>query len=256
MNTCQLLSLLCLLLHAADSAAASCRIENDAKVTPLLELYTSEGCSSCPPADRWLSHLSSTNKQVNAQVNALAFHVDYWDGLGWKDRFAQAAFSQKQRMQAARNGSRLVYTPQFTLNGLDFRAWNDASLQTAIAQINTQPAKVQLALQQGSDAGGHAVWQVSVLTRHAPASAQLWLAYYRHGLRSQVQAGENRGERLLHDGVVLQLTGPYALDDTAALQKLVPDPAVAQQASGVVAYVQDSRSGLVLQSLALPVCHE
>lgn len=86
--------------------AASCSAQTAKVVTPLLELYTSEGCSSCPPADLWLSRLKSRP----GELNALAFHVDYWDGLGWKDRFAQQAFSEKQRIQAKLTGNRVVYT--------------------------------------------------------------------------------------------------------------------------------------------------
>ncbi len=84
----------------------------------LVELYTSEGCSSCPPADRWLSQLKGQDDVV-----ALAFHVDYWDRLGWKDRFASAEHTQRQAQQQRSNGARFSYTPQVVVNGRDRPSW-------------------------------------------------------------------------------------------------------------------------------------
>ena len=85
---------------------------------PVVELYTSEGCNSCPPADRWLSKL-----KADPGVVALAFHVDYWDRLGWKDRFASAAFTARQAEQQASNGARFSYTPQVVVDGQDRKDW-------------------------------------------------------------------------------------------------------------------------------------
>ncbi|HUG25789.1 DUF1223 domain-containing protein, partial [Piscinibacter sp.] len=93
---------------AADAAAApQCSARSGPAAAPLVELYTSEGCNSCPPADRWLSALKD-----RPGVVALAFHVDYWDGLGWKDRFASPLHTQRQAQQRAVNGARFSYTPQ------------------------------------------------------------------------------------------------------------------------------------------------
>ena len=85
----------------------------------MVELYTSEGCNSCPPADRWLSTL-----KADPAVVALAFHVDYWDRLGWKDRFASAAFTARQAAQQATNGARFSYTPQVVVDGRDRNDWS------------------------------------------------------------------------------------------------------------------------------------
>src|SRR3569832_1871687 len=106
--------LFCCVLAIPVADAATCNAVSGASRNSLLELYTSEGCSSCPPADRWLSHLPD-----DAGVVPLAFHVDYWDRLGWRDPFAQAAFSQRQR--ARNNGTGWVYTPQVMLDGKDYR---------------------------------------------------------------------------------------------------------------------------------------
>src|SRR5688572_7390063 len=89
------------------AAADACTAASPRTIVPVVELYTSEGCNSCPPADRWLSTLKAA-----PDVVALAFHVDYWDRLGWKDRFASAAFTQRQANQQASTGARFSYTPQ------------------------------------------------------------------------------------------------------------------------------------------------
>lgn len=104
--------LLIALVSASAFAEAACVATSAAQAPALVELYTSEGCNSCPPADRWLSRLPR-----DGSVIPLAFHVDYWDYLGWRDRFASAQFSERQRQQLSVNGSRFPYTPQVVVNG-------------------------------------------------------------------------------------------------------------------------------------------
>jgi hypothetical protein len=103
---------------AVAAEAPVCQARSSA-TTRVVELYTSEGCNSCPPADRWLSGVASAPDTV-----ALAFHVDYWDRLGWKDRFASAAFTQRQSQQQAVNGARFSYTPQVVVDGVDDKDWS------------------------------------------------------------------------------------------------------------------------------------
>ena len=105
-------------VQAPSLAADTCSARSAATVAPVVELYTSEGCNSCPPADRWLSKLKADPNAV-----ALAFHVDYWDRLGWKDRFASAAFTARQAEQQASNGARFSYTPQVVVDGRDRKDW-------------------------------------------------------------------------------------------------------------------------------------
>ena len=105
---------LCLALagHAvAATAPGTCRAESNERAPTIVELYTSEGCSSCPPADRWLSTLKG-----RPDVLALSFHVTYWDRLGWPDRFANPEFTERQYQAAQRQGSAQVYTPQVMVN--------------------------------------------------------------------------------------------------------------------------------------------
>jgi hypothetical protein len=130
---------------SAAAAYADCQAWSPNHSTALIELYTSEGCNSCPPADRWLSSLSKQN--LGDRAVALALHVDYWDRLGWKDRFGSAAFSQRQRDESARSGGEFVYTPQVLLQGRDFPQWQaGAAFEQAIAAVNVRPARAVLGL--------------------------------------------------------------------------------------------------------------
>ena len=105
--------------RAPAAAASTCTAQSGATVPAVVELYTSEGCSSCPPADRWLSALKGRDGVV-----ALAFHVDYWDSLGWKDRFAQPQFTQRQNATQRTSGARFAYTPQVILDSRDAPNWS------------------------------------------------------------------------------------------------------------------------------------
>jgi hypothetical protein len=232
--------LLACALAAPAVHAATCSAVSGPLRTSLLELYTSEGCSSCPPADRWLSALPA-----DSGVVPLAFHVDYWDRLGWRDPFAQAAFSQRQR---ARNGSLgWVYTPQLMLDGEDFRAWR----RGLPARADT-PAEASLALSL-EQAPGHL--DVRAESRSAsPAvlrDARLYLALTENRLSSNVTAGENARRTLHHDYVVRELAGPFAASRASHRFTLRPDWKAAHL--GVAAFVTDAR-GATLQALARPAC--
>src|SRR5436190_11160269 len=112
--------------HGSARALDACTAASTRSVAPVVELYTSEGCNSCPPADRWLSRL-----KADPNVVALAFHVDYWDRLGWKDRFASAAFTARQAAQQASNGARFSYTPQVVVDGRDRTDWPHAAVSSS-----------------------------------------------------------------------------------------------------------------------------
>src|SRR5438477_12862176 len=160
--------------------------------THLLELFTSEGCSSCPPAEAWLGTLKS-NDRLWQDFVPIAFHVDYWDRLGWKDRFAQPQWTQRQRAYANQWGNSSVYTPGFVLDGSEWQDWSrklslprreNAGLLTATVNANLITIMFQAA---GKFTGGSA---------HAA-----WLGF---NLSSNVGAGENAGRSLRHDFVVLR----------------------------------------------------
>jgi hypothetical protein len=144
--------MLCFL--ATGPASAGCTLASAAHRVTVLELYTSEGCNTCPPADRWLSGLS-TQASTMSKVIPLAFHVDYWNQLGWFDRFSQPRFSERQRQIAERNRMHVIYTPQFVLDGRDWRRDNRTdALDAALTSINAQPARATIQAEVSSGSGG------------------------------------------------------------------------------------------------------
>ena len=229
-------------VHALESCSAS----SADRVTPLVELYTSEGCSSCPPADRWLS------TQVGRDdINLLAFHVDYWDDIGWPDRFASPAYSRRQRERANAVGDDTVYTPQVMVGGNVRTSWQSSgAFANAIRSVSTPPrASLRLAIEMGP-AGLQANLSAAALGEVDPGT-QVWIAQYVDGQSSEVRAGENRGETLRHDRVVRKLLGPWSLDQAAAHVEAI-SPLIGGW--GLVAFVQD-RNGQTLQSLGLSTSH-
>ncbi len=246
-------SSLCLL--AADALAgesATCQSQSGKYVTPLVELYTSEGCSSCPPADAWLSRQVHRN-DINA--NFLAFHVDYWDDIGWPDRFANAAYAARQGARVDRKGSTTIYTPQIMI-GEQTRvswSWPDRS-ESLIRQSNAELAMVTIKL-QATGSGPDWKAKVSMSSPNAITGMQWYLAVYQDGLSSRVRAGENKGKILKHDRVVRQWFGPYTWNGASVLKDfsitLSNDSIVGQ--TGLLAVLENPRNGQVLQSMKLPL---
>ena len=184
---------LSLLATLGATAAPACTAQSGDTVPAVVELYTSEGCNSCPPADRWVSSLEG-----RADVIALAFHVDYWDSLGWKDRFAQPRFTQRQNATLRTSGARFAYTPQVIVDGRDTPDW---SRLPATALHAKAPATVALKLER--EATGLAL----TVTPGAGAPAKLsgYVAVVDDGMQTHVGAGENRGATLRQDAVVREL---------------------------------------------------
>src|SRR3954471_24065910 len=120
---------------------AMCQAKSPATLTPVVEVYTSEGCSSCPPADKWLAKLK--DDAAKGRVVAEGFHVGYWDYIGWVDRFASPAYTDRQRQLASWNRLSSIYTPQIVRNGQD---WRDERVLLA-----PEPAKASIKLQKTGD---------------------------------------------------------------------------------------------------------
>lgn len=248
------LALACL---AAPAQAAQCQARSGPHTTALVELYTSEGCDSCPAADRWLQGLAGRGLTPD-RVVPLSLHVNYWDYIGWKDPYAQQRFADRQRRLAQVMRARIVYTPQVLLQGRDFRRWHGAEFEAAVAAVNGRPpgARIALALQTGGKDAFSVTARAELLDASQGPDAALYLASYENKLVSRVAAGENRGRTLAHDYVVLEWVGPIAFAGATAegqrslslLPKAVPGN------SGVAAFVQNRRSGAVLQALMLPAC--
>ena len=248
-----------LILCASQSInAAECSAKSGAATVPLLELYTSEGCSSCPPADKWLSGLKlDAKKQESLKVVPLAFHVDYWNYIGWQDRFSKAEFSERQRKTAAFAGAGYVYTPQFVLNGRDFRSVNESRLNQAINKSQKQAARANLSLNTVTQANGEINLQATA-TAVNPAdikNANIFVAVYENKLVSQIKAGENNGRELIHDYVVREFFGAYPFSNKNEFSKNFNlKPEWKDKPAGAVIFVQDAKNGEILQSLQLPFC--
>lgn len=238
---------LTLILATSTSTAAQCTATSGAHRVPLLELYTSEGCDSCPPADRWVSALHERGYTTD-RVVVLAFHVDYWDRLGWPDRFAQARFTERQRLVNNRNRSSVVFTPQLVLNGSNYRRGLRDDFAERATALSRDPAKAALRL---AISPAERQWTVAGQWSAADAShAQGWLALYENNLGTDVRAGENRGKRLQHDFVVRDIVGPFPSGSFS--HNFTVDPAWKRHDLAAAAFVQDARSGDVLQALAAP----
>lgn len=238
--------------------AAECSAHSGDHAVPLLELYTSEGCSSCPPADRWLSSIAASGFSSD-KVVPLAFHVDYWDYIGWKDRFAKPDFSARQRQAAALGRAAFVYTPQVLLNGADFRGWQQNSrFSQAIAGSLKQPARASLGLNLSALASGEINVNASVQAMQPEdrKNAEVFIAIYENKLKSNVSAGENNGRLLEHDYVVREWFGPYKLDekDGTWQRSLSLKSNYKGRDAGVATFVQNRNNGDVLQALAMKIC--
>ena len=185
-------------IASADAGAGRIVFESGAKRVSLLELYTSEGCRSCPPADGWLAGLMDSPGLWNDFV-PLAFHVDYWNSLGWKDRWSSPEFSSRQNTYAQFWHSPNVYTPCFVLNGKEWRGW---SSRRKVLPTAGEHVGVLVAISTDTN---H--WNVSfVPIPTANSEYEAHAALLACGLSSDVKAGENTGRHLQHEFVVLSLT--------------------------------------------------
>lgn len=241
-------------LFLATVPTIACEAISGPQTMALVELYTSEGCSSCPPADRWLSSFVKTNSD---KVIALAFHVDYWDYLGWRDRFDSPRYSQRQRDLVTASGGRTVYTPQLMVDGADRASWHESSdIAAIIAATNRRVPGAQLTLKINVTAGNGWQAELSGSIQRPNSSQQIWLAVVEDGLSSDVHAGENSGSKLIHSRVVRGWYGPFRAPADGKIklaQDLLPIDGLNPARAGVVAFVQEI-SGGVLQAVALPFC--
>ena len=229
--------------------AAECTVRSGPEANALVELYTSEGCSSCPPADRWLSSFVSV---ADKRVVPLAFHVSYWDYIGWKDLFADERYTDRQRAFAKATGARSVYTPQVILAGRDYPAWNGSGVGAALEGVKAKRAGAVIEITSRASQGGAVEGRVSAqVLATGQAHLALVVAVTQNGLSTKVTAGENRGEMLLHNFVVRDLAVIPARKGAFAFK---PKGDWKPDQMSLVAFVQDTRSGHVLQALSAPLC--
>ena len=228
----------CALLAWTTSTLAqqnTCAAQSAATLTPVVELYTSEGCSSCPPADKWLSTLKAAHGK--GQVVAQSFHVNYWDYIGWKDPYAAPVHTARQRAISAADGLGNIYTPQLVKNGQTTKEW--------AAPPSNAPALAQIALGQ-TDKNS---FEANITPKDASAN---WSAYFtvtENGHVSRVTAGENNGETLAHDFVVRQYVplGNYSGSQKLKFSTL---PANAKHPRNINLVITDAKTGKPMQALS------
>lgn len=258
------------LLAAAGMATASSSSSSSepsagvARTPVLVELFTSEGCSSCPPADSFLSRLEALQPVTGVEVIAIEEHVDYWDQQGWRDPFSSADWTERQRRYAAALGNGNVYTPQMIVNGsAEFVGSREQNGKNAIEQAAKRPT-IPLAVTAVATSGKHSV-EVNVLVAEAAVEEstgelEVWLAVTETGLQSAVTRGENAGKDLRHASVLrkLQKVGSVGGKNTRQtnahlIAKLSLDSSWKRENLHAVAFVQERRHLRILGASQIPL---
>ncbi|MEP6939500.1 MAG: DUF1223 domain-containing protein [Rudaea sp.] len=232
-----------LFVAIASASHAACTAVSTSTRPHLVELYSSEGCSSCPPAENWLRTL-----QTGADVVPLEFHVDYWNDLGWPDRFSDARYTARQQQQSRHDGGTSVFTPQVVLDGRNWSGWyrvghlappEPGALVLRIAAGDIQSSGVRVNIDAGEPTPGEF------------GKYRTYVALVEDGLSTQVRAGENRGALLHHDHVVRAFAGPLPLARAEAELKWPAN--VLRDHATIVAFAQEPDSGKVAQVVTLPL---
>jgi hypothetical protein len=235
-----------------------CEVTSHLHRVALLELYTSEGCSSCPPADEWLSQLPEKGVGADKLV-PLSLHVDYWNYIGWRDPYSSSQYTARQREVARRNHLRTIYTPQMVLNGQDYRGWHRQDIRSKVKDINALPAAANLKLawseqRAGSDMSLSIKLHARLNAPHTVSQSVVNLVVFENSLVSRVNAGENDGRTLEHDYVVRRLLKyPFAEDGRDAFERQLSLPINKdwrRERLGLALFVQDTQSGEILQAMA------
>lgn len=238
-----MLSILILFLNIGQVWSGEIIYSSGPEQVALIELYSSEGCSSCPPADRWVSDLKKHPK-VFKDFIPLNFHVDYWNYLGWTDRFSSKSFTQRQRRYASEWKSSRVYTPGFVLNGEEWRARNVSTLpKSRVGKLVVKKSGESFTAEFTSD-------------KKIKGPVQLHSALLGHGLVTDVKYGENAGKKLSHEFVVLKTSQKKMNKNKSNYQVSVPRLKASSNKAktySVVFWVSAGNSQRPLQSAGGPL---
>ncbi len=230
--------------------AATCQATSPKTTVALVELYTSQGCSSCPPADRWLSQLPS--RIDSSRAVPLALHVGYWDYIGWKDPFAKREFNDRQSQLAALNRNNTRYTPGVFVQGRETNWSQSSAFDAQLRAVNQRPAAATITLDRVETQGGKVDLRAhaELATPNAAKNPRLVVALVQNGISTKVTAGENRGETLANDRVTRAWSGPLPLGTQTVSLSV---PATPARDLALVAFVEDDTG--VLQALQLPLAN-
>jgi hypothetical protein len=223
-------------------AAGACTASSASDHPHLVELYSSEGCSSCPPAERWMSSLLK-----RPDIVGLQFHVDYWDDAAWRDPYSQHAFTERQEALARRDHGNQIYTPQILIDGHNWQGWGTQDIPAVAA---TGSPMLELQADAASD-GTHVQLNATATGTDAARDYKLFVALTENDLVQDVRGGENRGIRMHHDQVVRAFAGPLGFPRA---QTTLHSPAGLDRAhSTLVAFVQDQHDGSIVQVVSQPL---
>lgn len=234
--------------------AAVCMARSAATRATVIELYTSEGCSSCPPADRWLSGFVGRPGSPSPII-PLAFHVDYWDYIGWQDRFASPQNTARQNERVGSNRGSFAYTPQTFVDGRDSSVWRQARSPGELPLSTALVPGADLALRVETTSAGRIAVELDTKLSHPgdAGHAVAYIALYENGLSSEVRAGENAGHQLHHDFVVREWVGPFPVSDKKSGYVFSRSDVVFENA-GVAAVVELADGSRLLQAVSEPLC--
>ena len=239
------LILISCLLSMSAQASETLTVETGTQQIAVVELYTSEGCSSCPPADQWLEALVETESD-EIDVLALAFHVDYWDYIGWKDRFGSPKHTSRQRQLGANNKQRTIYTPEFFVGGKEARGTGNVLSQ--IYAANETDSSIHLKLSVRRDGN---YFQIDLEPRRDELDSKMLhhrYFIYEKDLVSDVTRGENSGETLSHQNVVRYMSRARKLNQSNQ-HNITIDPDWQLENIGVAALVTTPGNESYLQAV-------
>jgi hypothetical protein len=243
------LFLLVMLVLVAGSVSVAASDLSSGGTTPVLvELFTSEGCSSCPPADRLLQDLDR-QPVAGVQLIVLSEHVDYWNHIGWKDPFSSAFFSDRQSAYSNHFGLSGVYTPQMVVDGDTEFVGSDSHRASLAAEKARSAEKLPIRISAISWEGAHTLRAHVEAGPSASRNADVYVVVALNQASSMVSAGENSGRHLTHVAVVQSLTklGPLEKGkDFAQDVRLTLDPRTDPANVRVIAFVQEAGPGRVL----------
>lgn len=227
----------------ADEPAPAAAVSSARRPFAVVELFTSEGCSSCPPAEALLNEISGHARRQGRNVICLAWHVDYWDRLGWKDPYGSSRNTVRQRLYNRALGRDGIYTPQAVVNGrAEFVGHSRRKARSAIQEALKRPAELGLSL----EAAPGQPWGVRYrLDADPPRGARVLLALSERGLLTQVERGENSGRRLRHEEVV-RAVQQERLSGREGTLAVTPPAGVERGRASLVVLVQAGRGKPVL----------
>ena len=233
------------------ASIAGCKPELAAKDNPgiaVVELFTSQGCSSCPPADALLADIADNAVKENQKIYCLSFHVDYWNKLGWVDPFSDAAYTKRQRIYSQTLGLNSIYTPQMIVNGADqFVGSNRANANKAIADALAQKTSPMVGVTAKRNDKSI---DVTYTLKNVPAGTVLNVAWTQANATSHPNRGENEGRTLTNINIVRDFKTIQPNANGEGIVKLQQHDV---ESGTVIAYIQDSKTGRIVAAQAFEV---